>query len=375
MKHPQILDIYSDCLLSSFQLVTATGLSKMLDQGYSHDQISRFLGQGKFTQKDFWKMVKKIIRKIERDDAILAIDDVIMEKPHSTENDMISWHWDHSQNRSVKGINILNFLYHTELDNGQSMSIPASFEIIEKTEKFYDQKAKKEKRRSSVSKNELLRERLRILVQHNKLKFKYVLWDTWFSSKENFEFVNNKLKRFFIGALKSNRTVALSKQAKLEGKFTKVDQLDLQSNRVYKVWIKGLSFEVLLTKQVFKNIDGSSGELYLVTNDLSLSEPAISTIYKKRWNVEVFHKSLKQNAGLEKSPTKYEVTQSNHIFASMIAFCKLEFLKLKENTNHFALKSRLYLKAIKAAFEELQELKKFHPSSPPILLDAISLLR
>jgi len=375
MKHPQILDIYSDFLLSSFQLVTATGLSKMLDQGYSHDQISRFLAQGKFTQKDFWKMVKKIIRKIERDDAILAIDDVIMEKPHSTENDIISWHWDHSQNRSIKGINILNFLYHTELDNGQSMSIPASFEIIEKTEKFYDQKAKKEKRRSSVSKNELLRERLRILVQHNELKFKYVLWDTWFSSKENFEFVNDKLKRFFIGALKSNRTVALSKQAKLEGKFTKVGQLDLQANRVYKVWIKGLSFEVLLTKQVFKNIDGSSGELYLVTNDLSLSESAISTIYKKRWNVEVFHKSLKQNAGLEKSPTKYEVTQSNHIFASMIAFCKLEFLKLKENTNHFALKSRLYLKAIKAAFEELQELKKNHPSSPPILLDAISLLR
>jgi len=157
----------------------------------------------------------------------------------------------------------------------------------------------------------------------------------------------------------------LSKQAKLEGKFSKVDQLDLQSKRTYKVWIKGLSFEVLLTKQVFKNKDGSSGELYLVTNDLTLSEQAISTIYKKRWNVEVFHKSLKQNAGLAKSPTKYEVTQSNHIFASMIAFCKLELLKLKENLNHFALKSRLYLKAIKAAFDELQELKKFQFHSLP----------
>jgi len=85
-------------------------------------------------------MVKKIIRKIERDDAILAVDDVIMEKPHSTENDIIAWHWDHSKNQSVKGINILNFLYHTELDNGESMSIPASFEIIQKTQKFLDSK-------------------------------------------------------------------------------------------------------------------------------------------------------------------------------------------------------------------------------------------
>ena len=94
MKHPQILDIYSDFLLASFSLVTATGLSQLLDNGYSHDQISRFLAQRKFTQKDFWAMVKKIIRKIESEDAILAFDDTIEEKPHSTENDIICWHWD-----------------------------------------------------------------------------------------------------------------------------------------------------------------------------------------------------------------------------------------------------------------------------------------
>ena len=113
-----------------------------------------------------------------------------------------------------------------------------------------------------------------------------------------------------------------------------------------------------MTKQVFTNQDGTSGELFLVTNDLSLPFETISTIYEKRWNVEVFHKSLKQNAGLEKSPTKYEVTQSNHIFASMIAYCKMELLKIKENKNHFALKARLYQKAIKAAFEELLKLKE-----------------
>ena len=110
MKNPQILDIYSDFLLSSFQMVTATGLSQLLDNGYSHDQISRFLAQRKFSQKDFWKMVKKLIRTIEREDAILVIDDTIEAKPHSTQNDIICWHWDHTQNRNVKGINILNFL-------------------------------------------------------------------------------------------------------------------------------------------------------------------------------------------------------------------------------------------------------------------------
>ena len=57
----------------------------------------------------------------------------------------------------------------------------------------------------------------------------------------------------------------------------------------------------------------------------------------------------------------YEVTQANHVFAAMIAWTKLELLSLKEQTNHFALKSRLYIKALRAAFDELQRLKQFLP--------------
>ena len=78
--------------------------------------------------------------------------------------------------------------------------------------------------------------------------------------------------------------------------------------------------------------------------------------------------SFKQNAALEKSPTKTVRSQSNHIFAAMIAFIKLEQLKLTHNTNHFALKSKLYLKALKAAFAELNSLNDqsfdFVKSSP-----------
>lgn len=361
MKHPELMDIYSDYLISSFGLVTATGLSQMLDNGYSHDQISRFLSQRKFTQQDYWKMVKKIIRKVESlHDGILGIDDTIEEKPHSTENDIICWHWDHSKNCNVKGINILNFVFTRSLEDGQDISIPVAYELVEKTEQYLDTKDNKMKRRSPISKNEMLRNRLRVVTQLNKVQYKYLTWDTWFSSKENFDFAHYELKKYFVCALKSNRTVALSEDEKRQGKFLKIEELDLQPNQTLAVWLKGLDFKVLLAKQVFINKDGSTGELFIVTNDLELTYNDITTIYKKRWNVETFHKSLKSNAGLEKSPTKYEVTQSNHIFASMIAFCKFEILKFKENLNHFALKSKLYLKAIQASFTELQKLKKFN---------------
>lgn len=359
MKYPELLDIYSDYLIASFSLVTATGLAHLLDNGYSHDKISRFLNQRRFDQKDFWKIVKKIIRKIENDNALLVVDDTIEEKPHSTENEIICYHWDHSKNRNIKGINLLNFLYYTDLSPIEFMNIPIAYEMIEKTEQYLDTKTGKIKRRSKVSKNELLRCRLRIICQINKVRFKYVLWDSWFSSKENFQFVHLELKRKFIGALKSNRTLALSYEDKLQGKFQNVSKLDLQSNRTYTVWLKGMDFPLLLVRQFFTNKDGSTGELYLVTNDLELSYDSLTTTYQKRWKVEELHKSLKNNASLEKSPTKNETSQSNHIFAAMIAYCKLEFFKIKEHTNHFALKSRLYIKAIQAAFRELQQWKQY----------------
>lgn len=358
MKNPQILDTYTDFLLSSFTIVTATGLSQLLDNGYSHDQISRFLSQGKFDNKDFWKCIKRLIRQVETDTSVLVIDDTLEEKPHSTENDLICWHFDHCTGKNIKGINIVNFLYCSDILPETDFNLPCAFELVYKTEKYYDAQAKKEKRRSTITKNEMVQKRLRILVQQNRLKFKYVLWDTWYSSKENLDFVHYDLKKLFVVALKSNRTLALSEAAKRQGQFKKIEELDLQPNQTYEVWLKGLDFPVSLAMQIFTNKDGSTGVLYLITNDLELSYTDICTIYQKRWNVENFHKSLKQNAALEKSPTKYEVTQSNHIFASMIAYAKLEILKLKQGTNHFQIKNRLYIHAVKAAFKELLKVKE-----------------
>lgn len=358
MKDPKLLDLYSDYLLASFRMATATGLSELTDQALSHDKISRFLGQEEFTSKDYWRCIKPLVRKVEHEDAVIKIDDTIEEKPHSTENEVITWHWDHSKKPKAghtKGINILNFLYHSPL----GIEIPITYEIVRKTEEYVDVKSGKVKKRSARSKNEMVRDQLFVLHKYNRVPFRYVLWDTWFSSKENFDFVHFTLKKHFIGALKSNRKAALNMEDKLEGKFHRIDGLELQAGQAITVYLKGLDYPLQLVKQVFTNQDGSTGDLYLVTNDLNLDAPTICTTYEKRWGVEVFHKSLKQNVGLEKSPTKHEISQCNHVFAAMISWTKLELLSLKEQSNHFALKSKLYVKAIRAAFDELQSLKGY----------------
>ena len=191
----------------------------------------------------------------------------------------------------------------------------------------------------------------------NRIEFGYVLNDVWYASSENMSFVKEELRKEFIMPLKTNRKVALSLEDKRRGAYERVSSLELpEGNTTLKVYLEQLEFPVLLTKQVFKNEDGSEGVLYLVSSDLTLDYERLTTIYQRRWKVEEYHKSLKSNASLAKSPTKTTRTQSNHFFACIYAFVKLERMKIATKMNHFALRSRLYLKAIQAAYQELQEL-------------------
>ncbi|MEJ7708518.1 MAG: hypothetical protein WKF84_01345 [Pyrinomonadaceae bacterium] len=43
MKQKQMLDLYLDYLLASFEATTATGLSELLSGDVSHDQVTRYL--------------------------------------------------------------------------------------------------------------------------------------------------------------------------------------------------------------------------------------------------------------------------------------------------------------------------------------------
>ncbi|MDQ3633144.1 MAG: transposase [Acidobacteriota bacterium] len=346
----QMLDIYSDYLLASFSQTSATGLSRLMNGEISHDQVTRFLSSEMKTSKDLWQLVKPYQRKIQSETGVLIIDDSIEEKPYTDENDIICWHWDHSKGRNVKGINFISSMYQ----NG-GVSLPVNFRLVEKTEKYIDKKTRKEKRRSAVSKNELAREMISQVIK-NKVEFQFILFDVWFGSKENLVFIKTEMKRDFICPLKRNRKVALSLADKRNGHWQKVETLEIEEDTELEIYLEGVEFPVLLIKQVFTNEDGSNGILYLITSDTTKTKTEIKAIYQRRWNVEEYHKSLKQNVSLAKSPTQTKTTQTNHFFAALCGYIKLEMLKVETKTNHFALKTKLYINALQSAAETLREM-------------------
>ena len=120
-----LLDLYTDYLISSFGQTTATGLSKLMAGKISHDQVSRMLSGEKTTSKAWWLMVKPEVRKIEQPDGLLIMDDSIEEKPYTDENDIVCWHYDHTKGYAVKGINFITTLYYA-----QEVALPVAFEIV-----------------------------------------------------------------------------------------------------------------------------------------------------------------------------------------------------------------------------------------------------
>ena len=347
MKNSE-LELYTDYLLSTFGAATATGLSAMVEGDVSHDRITRFLSRQDYTSKDLWRQVKAMVREVENAEGVLIFDDTIQEKAWTDENELMCWHFDHCSGRSVRGINLLNAVYHCG-----GASIPVAFELVKKPIQYCDLASKKLKRKSEKTKNELMREMIGACLQ-NELKFRFVLMDSWFAAKENFDFIRGK-HRHFIAALKDNRLVALSEEDRKNKRFVRIDELDLPEQTAVQGWLKDDAQAVLLVRQVFTNKDGSTGVLHLACSDLTCDDGTIATGYKKRWQVEVFHKSLKSNANLAKSPTQTVRTQSNHVFMAIYAVFKLQCLSIKTRINPFALRLKLLINASRSAYAELQQ--------------------
>lgn len=347
-------DLYSDYLVVNQGQASATRLARLVEQHYSHDQFTRSLAQAEYGSADLWKVVKPFAKQIASPQAVLVLDDTVEAKPYSATNDLICYHYDHCTGRTLRGINQLTALYHS-----QDTSLPVGYKLITKTKTIQGKKGPKKV--SEQTKHEHFRALVRQVII-NQLPFEYVLGDSWYCCADNINYLINNDKQF-IFALKSNRLVALSEADHVQGRHqsrrgTAMSELAWEETAQYRVWLAGVKNTLSLTRVVFDNKDGSRGYLYLLTNDLAADAAGVANTYRLRWKVEEFYKSVKSNAGYGASPAHRVRTQSNHLFLSMVAFVKLEAVKVKSRLNHFALKARLTQNALKASWQVWQDYKK-----------------
>jgi hypothetical protein len=64
MKTPDIFDLYTDYLITTFSYTTATGLSGLVDNAINHDPVTRFLSQQALLPHFFFVHAEFLCHKI-----------------------------------------------------------------------------------------------------------------------------------------------------------------------------------------------------------------------------------------------------------------------------------------------------------------------
>jgi len=222
---PNMLDLYTDYLITSTKYTTATGLAKIFDNKFSHDQVTRFLSTENLDNKKLWSFIKPFLRTIEKEDSVIIVDDTIFEKPYTDQSEINTYHYDHSKGKSVLGINAVNLIHETD-----RVRLPLSMSIVHKDQIVIENG--KEKRKSSKTKNELFQEQF-LQTVHNGVKFETVLADIWFGNIKNMDLITSKGKQFIM-PLKTNRKVALFESSNKEKEYVPVKSLELKEDTPVK---------------------------------------------------------------------------------------------------------------------------------------------
>lgn len=302
------LELYAKFLIANQNKYSGVELSKTSNIPLSHDSVSKWLRDEDFTSKDLWPHVKNMVSK---EQGYLIVDDSVLDKRFSRNNELVGRHWSGNEHRLICGIDLVNLLW-TEGEE----CIPVDYRIYQSEEK----KVK--------TKNEYFREMLTVAKRRGFEPW-YVLGDCWYGSVENMKFIKKQGWKFIFG-VKENRQVSITKNI-----YVSISDFDWDKTLVQKVWLKEFGY-VMVAKIVVKNDDVQ----YVVTNDLSLNDiESLKEHNDHRWNIETFHRGIKQTTGIEKCYSTLEKSQRNHIFVSFLAFIRLEYTRLHDGISWYEQKA------------------------------------
>lgn len=310
MQHQKCsLQLYTSFLIGNQNRYSGLELSKvLLPETMSHDSVTRFLSDSTYTPSDLWKHVKPFV---SLDNGYLVGDDSLLSKKFSRENELAKKQYSGNAHGLVNGICLVNLLW----TSGEEY-IPVDYRIYQKEN-------------DDKTKNEHFQDMLR---RAKKRDFKplYILTDSWYSGVENLKLIVKELNWNFICSFKSNRKVSVTK-----GIYISISDLPLADKQVRKVMLKGYGY-VMICKLVAKNGDIT----YLGTNDLALTDyDSYKNHFAHRWMIEEFHRGIKQTTGIEKCYATRAESQKTHIFASFVAFVKLETARIKEQVSWYEQKA------------------------------------
>lgn len=290
------LAMYVCFLLSEPRSPTCRRLAEVMQ--ISHDSVNRFLLRENYTPHDLFNEVRS---RLNLKGGTLSVDDSTVDKPYSQPTDLIGYFWSGKHHRVVKGLSFIT-LYYTD---PQGQHAPINYRLYDKTE--------------NKTKNDYFQEMFAEVLAWG-LEPTFVTGDSWYSSKANLKMIKNH-QRGFLFALESNRLVSVEKGQWQAVRDLLISEDGLQvhlrgfgSVKVFRTWLKNQPRHYALYQPDDENWAAFNRLLFLKLHD-------------QHWQIEQYHRTLKQVCHLEHFQVRQPVAVRNHLFAAICGYVQLQRLK------------------------------------------------
>ena len=318
---------YIEYLLSTAINYTCSNLSEHLEK-VSHDVVTDFLRNSKFTPKDVWELVRNRIDDSE--EAFLLVDDSVQNKEYSHSIETVKLQYSGNEHGLVKGIGLVN-LVHTNGFEGDFY--PVNYRV-------YDPDSDGKTKEASPHFREMF------LQAHlsQPIKARNIAFDSWYASADNLKLIHRSGWTFFT-TLKSNRKVSLSK----ETGYQDLEEIEWTPETLISgqlVRIKEIPFWLKL----FKLVDREGDIEWVITNDLTEDFTRLRAIeaIQVRWQVEEFHREFKQLTGSEKCQCRKARSQRNHLACCYSAWVAITVKAQEMRKTVYQLRNGLFADYLKS---------------------------
>jgi len=293
-------NLYTLFLLAEPQYVSCVRLAEILET-VGHDSVNRFLLREEYNAKDLFDEIKG---ELVLAGGTLSVDDSVVDKPYSdpSKAELIGYFWSGKHKRTVKGINLIT-LYYTDI---LGHSYPINYRLYDK--------------REGKTKNDYFLEMVDE-VKRWGVKPAWVTGDSWYASLPNLKFLRKAEVGFCFG-IAVNRKVSLEKGSEVQVQTLSVPASGLMVYLKEFGWVK-------LFCQDFKN---EARYYILFQPDLAdlkpLTRETFKQLHDRHWQIESFHRVIKQVCNIERFQVRNTQAIRNHFFFALRAFGQLQTMRI-----------------------------------------------
>ena len=299
MNQPRCTDIdYFDFLVATPRAVSCAEAARVQPRRVdapAHDAFTRLLHRLPADPATLWHEVSPLV---DRACGVLIADDSTLDKPDAEKMDLVHRHWSGKHHAVVEGINLITLLW----TDGDRL-IPIDYRVYDGPN-------------DGITKNEHF---LAMLLTARERGFtpECVLFDSWYASVDNLRLIRGCGWRW-LTRLKANRRVSI----------------DYQPKRALETWPiaetgTAVHLEAYGLIRVFRVVATDGDTEFWATDDREMNEGERLKYAEMAWGIEVYHRALKQECGVERAMVRAARAQRNHIGMAIRAFVRLEWHRVR----------------------------------------------